>query len=147
MQYERFGETIVLRLDPGEEILSSVQDLCRKEAVALAQESARLGEQKEELLRAQAAGKQAAATRKQLEEQRQSLAALGQQRETLSQRMEKGNAFCKACEEAAARLGVATGTVKSRVNRAREKISKICSSGAEPFDASRVQHSEGRAIK
>ena len=69
-----------------------------------AQESARLGEQKEELLRAQAAGKQAAATRKQLEEQRQSLAALGQQRETLSQRMEKGNAFCKACEEAAARL-------------------------------------------
>lgn len=64
----------------------------------------RLGEQKEELLRAQAAGKQAAATRKQLEEQRQSLAALGQQRETLSQRMEKGNAFCKACEEAAARL-------------------------------------------
>ena len=50
-------------------------------------------------------------------------------------------------EEAAARLGVATGTVKSRVNRAREKISKICSSGAEPFDASRVQHSEGRAIK
>ena len=37
MQYERFGETIVLRLDPGEEILSSVQDLCRKEAVALAQ--------------------------------------------------------------------------------------------------------------
>ena len=49
--------------------------------------------------------------------------------------------------EAAARLGVATGTVKSRVNRAREKISKICSSGAEPFDASRVQHSEGRAIK
>ena len=72
--------------------------------MALAQESARLGEQKEELLRAQAAGKQAAATRKQLEEQRQSLAALGQQRETLSQRMEKGNAFCKACEEAAARL-------------------------------------------
>ena len=66
----------------------------RQQAVALAQESARLGEQKEELLRAQAAGKQAAATRKQLEEQRQ----------TLSQRMEKGNAFCKACEEAAARL-------------------------------------------
>ena len=72
--------------------------------MALAQESARLGEQKEELLRAQAAGKQAAATRKQLEEQRQALAALGQQREILSQRMEKGNAFCKACEEAAARL-------------------------------------------
>lgn len=50
-------------------------------------------------------------------------------------------------EDAAERLGTAVGTVKSRVNRAREKISKICSSGAEPFDASRVQHSEGRAIK
>ncbi len=37
MQYERFGDTFVLRLDPGEEILSSVQTLCRQEQVALAQ--------------------------------------------------------------------------------------------------------------
>lgn len=50
-------------------------------------------------------------------------------------------------EDAAERLGTAVGTVKSRVNRAREKISKICLSKAEPFTVPRVQHSEGRAIK
>ena len=50
-------------------------------------------------------------------------------------------------EVAAERLGTAVGTVKSRVNRAREKISKICLSKAEPFTVPRVQHSEGRAIK
>ena len=50
-------------------------------------------------------------------------------------------------EVAAERLGTAVGTVKSRVNRAREKISKICLSKAEPFPVPRVQHSEGRAIK
>lgn len=50
-------------------------------------------------------------------------------------------------EDAAERLGTAVGTVKSRVNRAREKISKICLSKAEPFAVPRVQHSEGRAIK
>lgn len=50
-------------------------------------------------------------------------------------------------EDAAERLGTAVGTVKSRVNRAREKISKICLSKAEPFPVPRVQHSEGRAIK
>lgn len=50
-------------------------------------------------------------------------------------------------EDAAERLGTAVGTVKSRVNRAREKISKICLSKAEPFTVPRVQHSEGRAIR
>ena len=50
-------------------------------------------------------------------------------------------------EEAAERLGTAVGTVKSRVNRAREKISKICLSETEPLDLSHVQLSEGRAVK
>lgn len=76
----------------------------REQAVALAQESARLTERREELVRAKTAGDQATATRKQLETQQQALAAQVRQRETLSQRMEKGNAFVKSCEDAAARL-------------------------------------------
>ena len=48
-------------------------------------------------------------------------------------------------EEAAEQLGVAVGTIKSRVNRAREKILKLCGHGAEQNGGSRVQQGERRA--
>ena len=76
----------------------------REQAVALAQESARLTERREELVRAKTAADQAAATRKQLEAQKQALETQARQREVLAQRMEKGNAFVKSCEDAAAKL-------------------------------------------
>ncbi len=50
-------------------------------------------------------------------------------------------------EEAAQQLETAVGTVKSRVNRAREKIGKICGPGAEPLPSPCVQPGEGRAMK
>jgi len=36
MEYRHFGDTCVVRLDKGEEILSSLQALCEKEDIALA---------------------------------------------------------------------------------------------------------------
>ena len=76
----------------------------REQAVSLAQEGARLAEQKEELLRAQGAEKQALSTRKLAEEQKKALDDFIRQGQTLAQRMEKGRAFVKTCEEGAARL-------------------------------------------
>ena len=76
----------------------------REQAVALAQESAQLTERKEELIRAQGAQQQAAATRKLAKDQQQALDTVRQQEQSLSQRMEKGNAFLKTCEESAAKL-------------------------------------------
>ena len=37
MEYRRFGNTVYLRLDPGEEILEEVKKLAEKEKIALAQ--------------------------------------------------------------------------------------------------------------
>ncbi|HJC62796.1 MAG TPA: DNA-binding protein [Candidatus Blautia merdavium] len=37
MEYRRFGNTVYLRLDPGEEILEEVEKLAEKEKIALAQ--------------------------------------------------------------------------------------------------------------
>ena len=37
MEYRRFGDTFVVRMDRGEEILSSLSELCRKEEIRLAQ--------------------------------------------------------------------------------------------------------------
>ena len=37
MEYRTFGETIILRLDPGEEICESILQVAEKEAVALAE--------------------------------------------------------------------------------------------------------------
>ena len=48
-------------------------------------------------------------------------------------------------DEAAERLGVAVGTVKSRVNRAREKIMKVCGADREQMPGSCVQQGERRA--
>lgn len=48
-------------------------------------------------------------------------------------------------DEAAERLGVAVGTVKSRVNRAREKIVKFCGADREQMPDSCVQQGERRA--
>ncbi len=50
-------------------------------------------------------------------------------------------------EEAARRLDTAVGTVKSRVNRAREKIMKICHAPGEPSGVSSVQPGERRATR
>lgn len=50
-------------------------------------------------------------------------------------------------EEVAAMTGVALGTVKSRVNRAREKLKQILTESRELFPAGVVQLSERRASK
>lgn len=76
----------------------------REQAVALAQEGAQLSQRREELLRAETAGQQAAATWNQVERQKKSLEELSQQANQLAQRLEKGNAFLKGCEEAATKL-------------------------------------------
>ena len=36
MEYKRFGDTLVVRMDPGEEILEQVKAVAQKERVALA---------------------------------------------------------------------------------------------------------------
>lgn len=76
----------------------------REQAVVLAQESAQLKERKDQLLRAQKAETQAAATRKLAKDQQQALEKLKEQEQALSQRLEKGNAFLKSCEESSAKL-------------------------------------------
>lgn len=76
----------------------------REQAVAVAQEQAQLSQQREELHRAQTAAAQAASARKQAQAKKQELEGLQRQGEALSLRMEKGRAFLKTCEEAAARL-------------------------------------------
>ena len=76
----------------------------REQAVVLAQEGARLKERREQLVQAKGAREQAAAARRQAEEQQSALKALGQQKDVLSQRIEKGSAFLKTCEEASAQL-------------------------------------------
>ena len=58
----------------------------------------------EELLRAETAGQQAAATWNQVERQKSPWRNFPQQANQLAQRLEKGNAFLKGCEEAAAKL-------------------------------------------
>ncbi|MBR2760358.1 MAG: DNA-binding protein [Solobacterium sp.] len=40
MDYRRFGNTIMIRMDPGEEILSTLTGICRKEKVRLGHLSA-----------------------------------------------------------------------------------------------------------
>ena len=35
MEYQRFGDTYVIRLDRGEEVLTSLTDLCRRENIVL----------------------------------------------------------------------------------------------------------------
>ena len=76
----------------------------REQAVAVAQEQTQLSQQREELHRAQTAAAQAASARKQAQAKKQELEGLQRQGEALSLRMEKGRAFLKTCEEAAARL-------------------------------------------
>lgn len=76
----------------------------REQAVAVAQEQTQLSQQREELHRAQTAAAQAASARKQAQAKKQELDQLQRQGEALSLRMEKGRAFLKTCEEAAARL-------------------------------------------
>lgn len=50
-------------------------------------------------------------------------------------------------EDIAQVLGVAPGTVKSRISRARVRLSEILSGKREPSPASSVQHSERRTAK
>ena len=50
-------------------------------------------------------------------------------------------------EDIAQVLGVAPGTVKSRISRARVRLSEILSGKREPLPASSVQPSERRTVK
>ncbi len=40
MQYKKFGKTIVIRMDKGEEVVSSLKSICQKEDIKLASVSA-----------------------------------------------------------------------------------------------------------
>lgn len=40
MEYRRFGDTLVIRMDRGEEVLSTLTEICEKEGVGLAEVSA-----------------------------------------------------------------------------------------------------------
>lgn len=92
------------RLAPQLEQKRSQAQALREQAVTLAQESAQLKERREQLIQAQNAQEQAAVARKQALEQQNLLETLKQQEAILSQRMEKGNAFLKTCEESTAQL-------------------------------------------
>ena len=50
----------------------------------------------------------------------------------------------RSCEEAASLMGVRTGTVKSRVNRARQRLKELLSSWREPSGRDGVQSGERR---